>query len=250
MRLTVVGCSGSFPGPESTASCYLLEHDGCAILLDLGSGSLGSLARFIDIYSLDAVVFSHLHIDHCADLCSYYVALRYRPDRDGREPRVPVWGPPGIAGRMAAMYDLPEQPGMNAEFDFRELGSEPIQIGPFRLTFTLVRHAIDNYAIRVDADGRTLVYSGDTGPCAELIAAASGADVALFEASFVEGRDNPCCMHMTGADAARAAAAASVGRLVLTHLVPWNDSRRVLAEAVATWPGETVLAHSGMTLEV
>lgn len=248
MKLTVVGCSGSFPGPDSTASCYLVEHDGCAILLDLGNGSLGSLARFIDIYSVAAVVCSHLHIDHCADLCSYYVALRYRPDHVAQ--RVPVWGPPGIAGRMAAMYDLPEQPGMKAEFDFQELGSGPIQIGPFVITSTLVRHAVDNYALRVEAGDRTLVYSGDTGPCPELITAAAGADIALFEASFLEGNDNPCCMHLTGAEAARAAAAANVGRLVLTHLVPWNDSRRVLAEAVAAWPGETVLARTGMTLEV
>lgn len=248
MKLTVVGCSGSFPGPDSTASCYLVEHDGCAILLDLGNGSLGALARYIDIYSVDAVVCTHLHIDHCADLCSFYVALRYRPDATER--RVPVWGPPGIAQRMAAMYDLPDQPGMNAEFDFREFGADPIRIGPFRLDATLVRHAVDNFALRLEAGSRVLVYSGDTGPCPELVTASAGADVALFEASFLEGRPNPRALHLTGADAARAAAAAGVGRLVLTHLVPWNDPQRVLADAVAAWPGPTVLAFSGMTLEV
>ena len=41
MRLTVVGCAGSFPGPDSPASCYPVEHDGARILLDLGNGSLG-----------------------------------------------------------------------------------------------------------------------------------------------------------------------------------------------------------------
>lgn len=248
MKLTVVGCSGSFPGPDSVASCYLVEHEGTTLVLDLGNGSLGMLARYADIYDLDAIVCSHLHIDHCVDLCSYYVALKYGPCQ--RERRVPVWGPTGIADRMAAMYDLPGQPGMTAEFDFDEFGPETIRIGPFEVTATLTRHAIDNYAIRVEAGGRSLVYSGDTGPCPELVAAASGADVALFEASFLEGGCNPECLHLTGADAARAAAQADVGRLVLTHLVPWNDSRQVLADAKAVWSGNTVLAFPGMTMEV
>ena len=82
MRLTVVGCSGSFPGPDSAASCYLVEADGFRVLLDLGNGALGPLQRYADIYAVDAVLVSHLHSDHFIDLCSYYVALRYR-DPDG-----------------------------------------------------------------------------------------------------------------------------------------------------------------------
>ena len=52
MRMTVIGCSGSYPGPESSASCYLLEaeHEGRTwrVLLDLGNGALGSLQRYAD----------------------------------------------------------------------------------------------------------------------------------------------------------------------------------------------------------
>ena len=77
MRLTVIGCSGSYPGPESSASCYLLEaeHDGRTwrVLLDLGNGALGSLQRYADATAIDAVFLSHLHADHCLDLCGYYV---------------------------------------------------------------------------------------------------------------------------------------------------------------------------------
>ena len=77
MKVTVVGCSGSFPGPDSAASCYLLEapYDGRTfrLLLDLGSGALGPLQRYADLESIDAVALSHLHADHCLDLCSFYV---------------------------------------------------------------------------------------------------------------------------------------------------------------------------------
>ena len=79
MKLTVVGCSGSFPGPESAASCYLLEHDGYAMLLDLGNGAIGPFANYINIDDINAVLLSHLHIDHCADIGPLYVSRRYHP---------------------------------------------------------------------------------------------------------------------------------------------------------------------------
>src|SRR5207342_2476687 len=80
VKLTVVGCSGSFPGPDSPASCYLVEEDGCRVVLDLGNGALGRLQRHVSLDDVDAVIISHLHVDHVIDLCSYYVARRYRPD--------------------------------------------------------------------------------------------------------------------------------------------------------------------------
>ena len=95
MRLTVVGCSGSYPGPESPASCYLVqaEHEGrtWSILLDLGNGALGALHRYVDPLAFDAVFLSHLHADHCIDMTSYYVLRKYHPD--GEQPPLPVWGP-------------------------------------------------------------------------------------------------------------------------------------------------------------
>jgi ribonuclease BN (tRNA processing enzyme) len=104
MRLTVVGCSGSFPGPASAASCYLVEATGAddrtwRILLDLGSGALGPLQRYTSLYDVDAVLLSHLHPDHCLDLTGLYVALKYRPA--GPAPAVPVHGPTGTAQRLA-----------------------------------------------------------------------------------------------------------------------------------------------------
>ena len=123
MRLTIIGCAGSYPGPESATSCYLVEADEpdgrtWRILLDLGSGALGALQRFADPFGIDAVFISHLHADHCLDLCGYHVLRRYHPD--GAQPRIPVWGPVGTAQRMAQAYGLPEAIGMNDEFAFYE----------------------------------------------------------------------------------------------------------------------------------
>lgn len=251
MRLTVVGCSGSYPGPDSPASCYLLEaeQDGRTwrILLDLGNGALGQMHHHVDPLSIDAVFLSHLHADHCLDLCGYYVMRKYHPL--GAQPRLPVWGPAGTAGRMARAYDLSDHPGMTEEFDFRTHG-DPVHVGPFLVETRQVVHPVDAFATRVSAKGRTLVYSGDTGPCDALDEIATGADLLLAEASFQSNVENPPDLHLTGADAGRTAKVARVGRLLLTHIPPWYHDGVALAEARSAWSGPVDLARAGTTYEV
>jgi ribonuclease BN (tRNA processing enzyme) len=166
VKLTVIGCSGSYPGPDSPASCYLLEaeHDGRTwrVVLDLGSGALGALQRYVDTLDVDAVLLSHLHADHCLDLCGYYVLRKYHPA--GPQPRLPVYGPKGTAARMARAYDLPEDPGMNREFDFRSWApGEPARVGPFTVQPIRVEHPVEAYGLRISAGGSLLAYTGDSG---------------------------------------------------------------------------------------
>ena len=252
MRLTVIGCSGSFAGPDSAASCYLLEADDTAgrtwrILLDLGSGALGPLQRFAVADDLQGVFFSHLHPDHCLDLTGLYVFRKYHPG--GALPRMPVWGPAGVARRMASAYDLPEDPGMGAEFDFRELAG-PVELGPFRVAPYAVAHPVPAYGFRVTAGGRTLAYTGDTGPCAALDELAAGADVLLAEASFRYGEDNPDSLHLSGRDAGEVAARAGVPRLVITHVPPWYRVADMLAEAGEVYDGDLSAAAPGASYDV
>jgi ribonuclease BN (tRNA processing enzyme) len=251
VKLTIVGCSGSYPGPESAASSYLLEeeHEGRTwrILLDLGNGALGQLHRYVDPLAIDAVFLSHLHADHCLDLCGYYVMRKYHPT--GPQPRIPVWGPAGTAERMAKAYDLPLDPGMTEEFAFLDHGAA-VELGPFRVETREVVHPVTAYSLRVTAGGRTLVYSGDTGPCPALDEHATGADLLLAEASFRDADDNPPDLHMTGSDCGRTASRAGVSRLVLTHIPPWHDEADAEAEARSEWSGRLDLAAAGATYEV
>ena len=252
MRLTVVGNSGSFPGPGSPASCYLLEaeHDGRSwrIVLDLGNGALGALHRYVDPLSLDAVLLSHLHADHCLDLCGYYVMRKYHPA--GAQPLLPVWGPADTAARVARAYDLAEEPGMTEEFDFLTLPTDEFRIGPFAVVARRVVHPVPAYALRVSAEGRTLVYSGDTAACSALTEHAKGADLLLCEASFLGSADNPPDIHLTGAEAGQIAGDAAVGRLLLTHIPPWHDPETVLAEARSAYDGDVALAGAGVSYDV
>ncbi len=243
MRVTVIGCSGSFPGPDSPASCYLLEEEGYSLLLDFGNGALGALQRHHDLYAIDAIAISHLHADHCMDLCGYYVARKYCPH--GAKPKIPVFAPGNAAVRMAEAYDLELNPGMTDTFDFTGLARK-FEAGPFEIICEPVNHVIESYGFRItSAGGGTLAYSGDTGLTETLVRLAEGADLFLCEASFLEG-DNPPDLHLTAKEAADYAERAGVGRLVLTHLVPWNEEEKSLVEAkTGAYRGPIDLARSG-----
>lgn len=251
MRLTVVGCSGSYPGPDSPASSYLLqaEHEGRTwnLVVDLGNGALGALQRYVDPLAVDAVLLSHLHADHCLDLASYYVLRKYHPS--GPQPRIPVWGPSGTADRMARAYDLPQEPGMSEEFEFHTYEGV-FAVGPFSVEAVPVDHPVEAYGLRITCDGSTLAYTGDTGPCGALDRVASGADLLLAEASFRSGDDNPPNLHLTGTDCGVTATRAGVERLVLTHVPPWYDPQVMLAEAKAAYDGPIELAVAGAVYEL
>ncbi|MFD0887633.1 MBL fold metallo-hydrolase, partial [Streptosporangium algeriense] len=148
--------------------------------------------------------------------------------------------------RLAAAYGMPEEPGLETAFDFVRLSPGSFQVGPFEVTAAPVNHPVETYGFRVSHGGRSVAYSADTGESAELVKLASGADVFLCEASFVEGPDLPTDLHLTGRQAAEHAAAAGAGTLVLTHLVPWNTTERVLDDASGGgFPGRIELARSG-----
>jgi ribonuclease BN (tRNA processing enzyme) len=251
VRLTVIGCAGSFANQASAASCYLVEHEGSRIVLDLGNGALGPLAAAADLRALDAVLLSHLHADHCLDLTGMYVARKYH--RDGPPPALAVHGPTGTRTRIADAYRTrPEEPveGLDRIFGFVDHSPQPISLGPFTVTVARVAHPVEAYAIRVEAGGRSVVYSGDTGPTPALVELARDCDLALFEASFLTGKDHARDLHMTGAQAGAHATAAGAGRLLLTHLVSWNDPMATLAEGRSAYDGEVALAAPGMVVDL
>jgi ribonuclease BN (tRNA processing enzyme) len=249
VKLTIIGCSGSFPGPESPASCYLLEAEGFRLLLDFGSGSLGALQRHLGLYDVDAICLSHLHADHCLDMCSYHVVRTYSPA--GPLPRVPVHAPAAASQRLNAAYAMPDEPVMEKSFDFARLSPGTREIGPFEVTAAPMNHPVETYGFRVTHNGRSVAYSADTGESTELVKLAHDADVLLCEASFVDGPDLTPGLHLSGRQAAEHAARAGAHKLVLTHLVPWNDQERVLDDASrGGFTGRMELARSGAVYDL
>ncbi|HLR95037.1 MAG TPA: MBL fold metallo-hydrolase [Jiangellaceae bacterium] len=256
LRLTVIGCSGSLPGPRSAASCYLVQSPTTSVVLDLGNGALGPLQQYLGPHDLDAVLISHLHPDHFVDLCGLYVALRYGPQAGQGHARLPVWGPASIREHVTRAYGVPAEHGMNNVMDFYLYPEDPVaETGMFTvgdLGFRIVRveHPVPAYAVRVEHGGRSLVYSGDTAPSAALVDLAAGADTLLCEAAFRDGADNPCGIHLTGSQAGEHAQQAGVGRLVVTHVPPWSDPQEAASAASTTFTGPIEVAAQGLTLDI
>jgi ribonuclease BN (tRNA processing enzyme) len=248
VRLTIVGCSGSVPGPASAASSYLVEHDGYRMLLDLGNGAFGALQRHVDPAEVDAVVLSHLHADHCLDVAPMVVQRRH--GLPVTPPRIPLLGPVGTHDRLALAYDPTARGGRHDLFDVAAVTPGERELGPFRLRFERVNHPVPTHAVRVTAGDRALVYSADTGPSDALVSVAEGADVLLCEASFEDAPANPPDLHLTGRQAGEHAHRAGVGRLLVTHVPPWTDAHRTLAAATTAFGGPTTLVAAADTYDV
>ncbi len=248
MKVTVLGCSGSIPGPESPASGYLVEADGFRLVLDLGQGAFGALQRYVAPTEVDAIMISHLHADHCIDLTAYVVALRYGGDDryrlDGPEGRIPLIGPPGTRDRLGAAYDpLARKLGLHELFGF----STPAdgELGPFAVSYATTNHPIQTSAVRIAYGDRTLVYSADTGESPELVSLAHGADLLLCEATFMPDDEYTPNLHLTGKQAGEHAAQAGVDRLVVTHVPPWGSRQVAADEAAAAFDGVVEIATPG-----
>lgn len=261
MRLTVLGCSGSGPGPASPASGYLVDSGGVRLVLDLGNGTVGALQRHLDPWQLDAVVLTHLHPDHSADASALVVHRRYHPfpPFDPTTRKLPVFAPAEAPDRLGAAYA--PSAAERAETDLTDVceflaltDGSAASVGDVTLRAGAVDHPCEAYAVRVEHGGRTLVYSGDTGPCEGLVTLARGADVLLCEATWPHVTtwwdEPPPGVHLSGRQAGEHAAAAGVGRLLLTHVPVWFDGSALLAEAREVFDGPVELVAADAAYEV
>ncbi|HSA52750.1 MAG TPA: MBL fold metallo-hydrolase, partial [Yinghuangia sp.] len=175
----------------------------------------------------------------------------YHPE--GRLPRLPVWGPDGTGSRLDRAYDISGESGergMADAFTFHTVTPGVFEIGPFRFTAGHVNHPVESFAYRIEADGTSLVYSGDTAVSDTLVELARDTRLLLCEASFLDGRDTYPGVHLNGREAGEHAERAGAERLVLTHIPPWTDAERNLADARKAYGGTAELARSGAVYEL
>jgi len=224
LTLTILGASGSYPGPGQACSGYLVQSSQTAIWMDAGSGTLANLQRHVALDDVDAVILSHEHPDHSGDLTGFYVACKYYLHRD----RVPVFAPAGV--REAAYYS-------DAPFDWTPVtGGDVVEIGNLTLTFSRTDHGPETLAVRVDGEGKSLGYSADTGPRWALSALGTGLDLALCEATYLQDTEGRA-QHMSGRQAGQSAREAGARRLVVTHAEPGRDRAEIAAEAADAFGG-------------
>jgi len=246
MRITVLGGCGAWPTADAACSGFLLEHDGFRLLMDFGYATLPRLLRSMAAEQIDAVVVSHGHPDHCADLNPL---LRARALSQDPPAPLPLFALPGALDAVLAL----DPPGMLDDAyrltEFR--AGERLEIGPFTLDTRLLPHWVPNAGIRVAADGRVLAYTGDCGPDPGVVALAEGADLLIAEATYPDHVPTADARYLTSArQAAVQAAQAGVGRLLLTHLWPGTSPAAAERAAALAFPGDIALAESGLVLDL
>ncbi|MGH3294100.1 MAG: MBL fold metallo-hydrolase [Trebonia sp.] len=270
MQLTVLGCRAGMPADGQPSSGYLLDTQATRILLDCGPGIATALSALAAPDSLDAVVISHLHLDHCHDLLplgkSLLSPLAHYPgaaDDAGQLPvelpLLPLYVPAGATPTLltwASLLTVDTIPLLDRVFDgaFEIREYEPGEtrtVGDVSLTFHGLRHSKPNCGVRVSAPDGSVAYTGDTGVCDEITRLAAGVDLLLAEAS-LEHTDHGAHGHLCATDAAAAAAAAGAGELVLTHFPSADETflKARVAEAAPLFPRRVSAAFPGASFVI
>ncbi len=249
MNVTVLGCWAPYPRAGGACSGYLLRDGETLVLLEAGNGSFSRLAGLVDFRTLSAVVVSHFHLDHCADLfCLRHALKGARRDGSRSEPlALFVPGEPRDEFERLARDD--------EAFAVRTIESLPRKgergvaaAGSLEIEFLPTRHSLPGYGVAVSGAGGRFVYSGDTAHFPELAGYWEGAGLLLCEATGL-ARDAAQlkAVHLTSVQAGELARASRASRLVLTHFWPEYDPAALAAEAADAFGGPVLAAHEGET---
>ncbi|MFG2000855.1 MBL fold metallo-hydrolase [Spirillospora sp. NPDC048911] len=241
-QMTVLGSCGAFPEPGRACSGFAVEWDGFRIALDLGYATLPRLLALWPDGALDGIVVTHEHPDHCVDLHGLF---RMRLYGGGREPRLPLYCPPGVLDRLSG---LEPDVDLRAVFDVHPLPGTH-RVGPFELTALPLPHYVPNVGVRLQAGRTVLAYTGDTGPDPLLAELGRDADLFIVEATDRPGENLRSERNlMTSAEAGRWARQAGARRLMLTHFWPGNDRATSVAAARAEFDDEVLAADEGLVI--
>jgi len=253
-QLIILGSGTGIPLSHRASPSLLLTTGNGAVLFDMGPGTLRQLSRVgVAHHRIVLIFITHFHPDHTADLVHLLFATKNPRVLEKREPFMIV-GPTGVKAfveRLQWAYgkwlDVPPALMRIVELDIQKpcrerfLGLE-IQSQP-------LTHTAQCLAYRVwYTEGKSFVYSGDTGCCPEMIDLAHGCDLLILEASLPEGEGVEG--HLTPSQAGRIASLAKAPRLALTHFYPEVLATNITNQCRRTYAGELVLGRDLLHLSL
>ena len=243
MKITTIGWWGAYPDANEATSGYLLETDGLTALIECGSGVLALLQNFAKLQNLNAVVVSHYHSDHVADLGCLQYAIRIAMDLGQRHEPLKIYGHAEDQNFTGLTY-------LNYTTGHAIDTGTTLQLGSLKFTFCRNIHPDPCFSMRMEKNGHSLVYISDTGYTDDLIAFADKADLLLCESSLYDEYRGRVPGHMTAGEAGRIAADAGVRHLVLTHLPHFGNHSQLVVQAGNNFKGPIELAKTGKSWQL
>lgn len=235
LSVTVLGCGGTYAGPDNACSGYLVESGATRLWLDTGPGTLANLLRHRALPEIDAIVLSHEHPDHWLDLPVVRNVLRYVLG----DASLPVFGTAGTRVMAEALLEGRLDPALRWT---TVTDGDRVEVGDLEVSFSRTDHPVETLAMQCRAGDTSLVYTADTGPGWEPAELGAEPDAVLCEATLGDGEAGSA-PHLSGGEAGERATRAGAGRLLLTHLLPGTDGDRRLEEATATFDGPIELVN-------
>ncbi len=246
-RLTVVGDAAAWSRrPGHASSCYLVQHQDAAIVLDFGQGAFSALAQHVAPETIDGVLISHLHADHIVDL----IPLRHYLSYEATEHRsIGLRGPADLRNRFDAFQGHPD---LLETLPGRPLEPGTFEFAGFRVETRRVTHIPDSFAFRIEppGGGPALVYSGDCSVADDLLPLVHAGDTLLCEAAYGAAPRPADALHLTSAEAASVAVRGRATRLVITHIQDRQAPAAALSAARDAFDGDVLLAEPGLVVEV
>lgn len=244
MKLTALGVWGGYPTRDAGTTSYLLQsEEGFNLLLDAGSRAVTELEHELSPNDLDAIILSHYHEDHIADLG----ALRqYRQLQTVKPEMLPIYG------HQENEYEFSKLSLENVSEGIAYDVEKGTSVGPFDIQFLKTVHPVICYAMRIveRATGQVLVYTGDTGYFAEVVDFSKDADILLADVYFFKDKAK-MPNHLSSVEAGEIAAQANVKKLILTHLPQVGDLqvlREEAQEAAGNIPVDLAQPHMKWTV--
>jgi ribonuclease BN (tRNA processing enzyme) len=243
MRVVVLGAGTGIPAKDySPAGVYVqIAHE--HVLLDAGAGTLQRLRRAgVTYLDLDRVFLTHFHPDHCLDLVSLLFAARL-PEPARTKP-LTIYGPRGLKRLLRAFhraYPTWLQP-RTYRLNVKELGERTLWLPGYTVRTRRMNHyETGALGYRLEVDGKSIVYSGDTDACQAVVELGEEADLLLLECSVTDKRKVPG--HLTPTECGRLAAIAACRRLVLTHFYPVFKGYDIRGRVRKAYRGPLTLAR-------
>ncbi|WP_194287427.1 MBL fold metallo-hydrolase [Gracilibacillus oryzae] len=227
MKLTTIGFWGAYPSKNEATSCYLLEEKGKKIVIDCGSGALAKLQNHIELTDLDAVIISHIHPDHIADLYCLEYAMLIQQQLGNRQKPLDVFIYTENVSHLPFSYpDI---------FQVKQIKEDSqLQIGTLSFSFHNNLHEIPCCAVKItDQAGKSFVYSGDTGYTESFVQFARNVDTLLIECSFFLEQKGLVKGHLSTVEVAEIAERADVKHVILTHFPHYGSIEQLVKEVQA-----------------